>query len=347
MDVIAVWQWSKVIRFSLSSAICTLFVWLLWNNLISKDHNWSYVRPNKHVIITSILVPLLFGLQAIQQLIACSIGIIGATSVCFPGTRHYYQIDVFSTFTYHLARFSYYLYLIFNLENHMNHNDIIRKSIPNKFVKIVKFFIFALFTEVIVLSITKYITQGGYHVMLMGKSVAYRFICLTIYIVGNLFLDLFILSFYVFALHVYATFWNEKMHEEYKKWKDTERSHELLKIVTRFVISFGYSVIFDIISVVVNVIFYYGFNKTHISWQLQKGIVVELAEMLNNFSFMLSVYFSHEFGHVMYEKICCIVDDKVNRCCVKMNRDRMENIGFSYQRVTFPSSSGHIDDEVL
>ena len=73
---------------------------------------------------------------------------------------------------------------------------------------------------------------------------------------------------------------------------------------------------------------YYGFKddateRVDLMWR----IVVNVAYLVNCISFIVSVYFSHEFGHEMYEKCCMKQDKKVNECCSEMNRNRTENVG--------------------
>ena len=207
-----------------------------------------------------------------------------------------------------------------------------------------------MFTEVILVLVIKERTQDANYVTIAVKSVAYRLIHEVVYIVCNLCLDISILSLYIYGLHVYATYWNGKSHKEYKEVKDTERTHELLKIVTRFVISFGWSMIFDLIAVTLNAIYYYHVrdNKSLTEEELLMWrILVNLGNIANDTSFMVSVYFSHEFGHRMYERVCCILDGTVNRYCIKINRDRTENIGFEYQRMVSPLTPVQSDNEML
>eukprot|EP00484_Ammonia_sp_Unknown_P018321 CAMPEP_0197036048 /NCGR_PEP_ID=MMETSP1384-20130603/13665_1 /TAXON_ID=29189 /ORGANISM="Ammonia sp." /LENGTH=348 /DNA_ID=CAMNT_0042466175 /DNA_START=47 /DNA_END=1093 /DNA_ORIENTATION=+ len=302
----------------IDAVICLVFGGLLFHHLLIKRYKWAYIQPNVRVICTSLFVSTLFTMLCLMISTVCVFCIVGDvnSNICnITNTTHtHYLVAVPETAIYHCGRFAYYLYLIFNLQNHMQHNEIIRRSIPRCFLTCMHMLILFLFAEAMLAVFLKYLTKDGtsYH------GVPYRVIHEMIYIVGNLVLDISILYAYSRGLHKYATYLNSF---EFEDEDEAERAHELLKIVTRFTVTFGASMFCDCMSVAIHAVFF-GYVEKHTSeqWVFAWSVLILIGNAINDVSFVIAVYFSHEFGHELYEKCCYFADTKVERCCNTINR---------------------------
>ena len=156
---------------------------------------------------------------------------------------------------------------------------------------------------------------------------------------GTLFLDVTLFGLYYQGLHIYAIYWNSSQRQEFNENNDTQRSHELMIKITRFFISFVFSVTIDIALAIINITFYYGVKSSTAS-----DLFLTIFGDINGLSFLIAVYFTHEFGHIAYIKYCKCCDQIFNPICNKLNQKRTRISEFD-SRLLSSSNIEEINDD--
>ena len=135
-------------------------------------------------------------------------------------------------------------------------------------------------------------------------------------IILNILIDVIILYTYIKGLYILSYDWYISHRDEFDKYGETEKMHELFIIISRCSVICILSVSINIIDVIFGAIEQYLIvpNATSTMTVFVNNIAAFLIA-LDCATYALAVYFVFDFGHEAYEKLCGCCDEGMRRCC--------------------------------
>ncbi len=274
------------------SLLCSV---LLIRHLYCTDHNWI-IEPGCKSKLCSIISSIAFSIGSFMNVTYWILFILIVTE-----TISYTDfIDISQYITAVLlvigGRF-YYYYLLFNIQDEIRQNSIIKHAVPNFWMTIMKI---AIIIDLMYVPISYFLSWIFY------DNETFLNVEFVLAVSGTLFFDFGFLYIYIHSLHIYAKWWKGKNWNESERYGITQREHEILTRITRFCVVATIAATIDVLVCVIDVCEPYDAGTVLI-------IIGEILTEISNLSHGSAIYFSYEFGHSSYLKIC----GKFHRFCYK------------------------------
>ena len=276
----------------IAGCISAVFTRLLHYNVFVFVHNWI-IPPNMKMKISSIISCIF---QTVQLFVDIAFWILNIWYYEF--YQHIWNLTIAIEIMSEIGRTCFYFYLIFNIENEMKYNEIIRSAVSKKWLFIIKTILImdTLYFPIFLYLLSYFLNRSESEWQLFTLINTIESITVLI------FYDISLLYIYVRAVIVYAKWWFSKETQESQQYGINQREHQILIKTTRFCNVFIIGVIIDILSVCLSVITIQISN-----WENVSIVILILQTMVEDIGIVIhigAIFFSYEFGYGPYLKIC-------------------------------------------
>ena len=145
-------------------------------------------------------------------------------------------------------------------------------------------------------------------------------------------LDILLLSLYIRALYIYSNHWSRI---DDHKYEPNPFQHEILIIITRYIVVFSTSCFIDTITSIFGVINVYlitPYDKDFKFW-VTFSLLFEFFVILDIITYIIAIYSSYEFGYRQYRRFCSICHGFVYNCNVKKALRDRDKKWFTFKQI--------------
>eukprot|EP01084_Bolivina_argentea_P272191 463362_1 len=290
--------------------------WKIYENLFKFNHNWI-IKPSTQNKYYAIFAPIF---KCAHLWISASITCI---HLAYPDTYKLLMIlTIINSIIGAIGSLCHYLYFVSTLAYQMEKEPLIKNMISNKSIIFIKVLCCKLHIDgyvIMVLYAEKHSISNTIYIIACIDGVIDWMLDLTIQSV--------LLRLYISGLNNICHWWYSKRWDEYEKYGDTPKIHEILIVITRTTVIVSITLLMHFIFILIEFCIAIYFMSPYFD-ALGMFVLNIIHSILTNINYIfaaLSIYFIYDFGYDDYRVCCSICHVKMYMKCYERHKNEIIN----------------------